>query len=267
MELGKKSTYESLYNPDRLFAIPREIKRNELGITDALPFFGVDVWNHYEVSWLNRRGLPQVAIAVLHIPCESPNLIESKSMKLYFNTLNNTRFDSVDAVRETVTADLSKCAGAPIVASLQIVDGAAVAGMKALDGESLDHQDIAIEDFEVKPDVLKTVGGRVSETVYSNLLKSNCLVTGQPDWGTVSISYEGDRIDREGLLRYIVSFRNHEEFHEQCVERIFLDISRQCAPEKLSVSARYTRRGGIDINPIRTSERIEAATNDRLVRQ
>ncbi|WJF90987.1 NADPH-dependent 7-cyano-7-deazaguanine reductase QueF [Paraburkholderia bonniea] len=267
MELGKKSTYESLYNPDRLFAIPREIKRNELGITAALPFSGFDIWNHYEVSWLNQKGLPQVAMAELHIPCDSPNLIESKSMKLYFNTLNNTRYDSLAAVQETIAADLSECAGAPVLVKLDRVDGAEVPGMKALSGESLDHQDIEINTFEVTSATLQTVGGRVAETVYSNLLKSNCLVTGQPDWGTVSVSYEGEKICREGLLRYIVSFRNHEEFHEQCVERIFLDISRRCAPDRLTVSARYTRRGGIDINPIRSSEPIAVVLNERLVRQ
>ncbi|RKP46053.1 NADPH-dependent 7-cyano-7-deazaguanine reductase QueF [Trinickia fusca] len=267
MELGKQSKYESTYNPDKLFAIPRTIKREEIGITGELPFFGVDVWNHYEVSWLTPRGVPRVAIATIVVPCTSANVIESKSMKLYFNTFNNTSFGTQAEVERIAARDLSHCAGAPVSVTLEPLEGAAAQQIGAPAGSSIDEQDIAIDKFSVDRQLLATHDEHVSETLYSNLLKSNCLVTGQPDWGTVSITYEGRRIDRAALLKYVVSFRNHEEFHEQCVERIFKDIQDQCAPTRLTVAARYTRRGGIDINPVRSSEPLHDAPNQRLIRQ
>lgn len=267
MELGKQSKYESTYNPDKLFGIPRAIKRAEIGITGALPFFGVDVWNHYEVSWLTQRGVPRVAIATIIVPCTSPNVIESKSMKLYFNTFNNTRFESQAEVERIAALDLSRCAGAPVSVTLEPLERASALRIDMPEGISIDEQDVTIDHFTVDPRVLATHDERVSETLYSNLLKSNCLVTGQPDWGTVCIAYEGPRIDRAALLKYVVSFRDHEEFHEQCVERIFKDIQDRCRPSQLTVSARYTRRGGIDINPIRGSEPAQHVSNSRLIRQ
>ncbi|WP_233217438.1 NADPH-dependent 7-cyano-7-deazaguanine reductase QueF [Trinickia dabaoshanensis] len=267
MELGKQSKYESTYNPDKLFAIPRSIKRAEIGITGALPFFGVDVWNHYEVSWLTPRGVPRVAMATIVVPCASPNVIESKSMKLYFNTFNNTRFEEQAEVERIAALDLSRCAGAAVAVTLEPLERASALRIGMPEGTSIDEQDVVIDHFTVDPQVLTTHDEHVSETLYSNLLKSNCLVTGQPDWGTVSIAYEGPRIDRAGLLKYVVSFRDHEEFHEQCVERIFKDIQAHCAPARLTVSARYTRRGGIDINPIRGSEPVQHVSNIRLIRQ
>lgn len=267
MELGKQSKYESTYNPEKLFAIPRAIKRAEIGIELPLPFHGVDVWNHYEVSWLTPRGLPRVAIATIVVPCDSANVIESKSMKLYFNTFNNSRFADQAEVERTAASDLSRCAGAPVSVALDALEHASALSIGMPEGASIDDQDIAIDAFSVDRSLLTAHDELVHETLYSNLLKSNCLVTGQPDWGTVSIAYEGRRIDRASLLQYVVSFRDHEEFHEQCVERIFTDIRDRCAPARLTVSARYTRRGGLDINPIRSSEPLPAVPNMRLVRQ
>ncbi|MGV2291757.1 NADPH-dependent 7-cyano-7-deazaguanine reductase QueF [Trinickia sp. YCB016] len=267
MELGKKSNYESKYNPAKLFGIDRKTKRHEIGITGNLPFHGYDVWNHYEVSWLTPKGLPRVAIAHIVVPCDSPNVIESKSLKLYFNTLNNTSFANAEEVESITSRDLSACAAAPVLVKLDALDNHAslMPGIPA--GTSIDGQDILIDHYHVDRHLLRTCDESISETLHSNLLKSNCLVTGQPDWGTLCISYDGRRIDRASLLKYIVSFRDHEEFHEQCVERIFKDIWDQCAPSRLTVGARYTRRGGIDINPVRSSEPLPEILNVRLVRQ
>ncbi|WP_206997068.1 NADPH-dependent 7-cyano-7-deazaguanine reductase QueF [Trinickia mobilis] len=267
MELGKQSTYQSKYNPAKLFGIDRKAKRREIGITGDLPFHGFDVWNHYEVSWLTPKGLPRVALAQIVVPCDSANVIESKSLKLYFNTLNNTSFDDANEVENVTSRDLSICAAAPVSVSLHTLDNPISAMFGLPHGTSIDNQEIPIDHYQVDRQLLRTCDERINETLHSNLLKSNCLVTGQPDWGTVSISYDGHRIDPASLLKYIVSFRNHEEFHEQCVERIFKDIWDQCAPSRLTVGARYTRRGGIDINPIRSSEPIPEILNTRLVRQ
>ena len=268
MELGKPSKYESTYNAGKLYAIARATKRAEIGIEGPLPFFGMDVWNHYEVSWLTPRGVPRVAIARIVVPCTSPNVIESKSMKLYFNTFNNTSFQDEAEVERIAARDLSGCAGAPVLVALEPLEHAAARRIGSPAGVSIDDQDVLIDHYSVAPELLTVRDEYASETLYSDLLKSNCLVTGQPDWATVSIAYEGRRIDRAALLRYIVSFRDHEEFHEQCVERIFKDIRDRCAPARLAVAARYTRRGGIDINPIRSSEPLASdVPNTRLVRQ
>jgi len=267
MDLGKNSTYESKYNPTRLFGIDRKTKRHEIGITGNLPFHGYDVWNHYEVSWLTPNGLPRVAIAQIVVPCDSPNVIESKSLKLYFNTLNSTSFEDAKEVESITSRDLSVCAAAPVLVKLDALDNHANLMPGIPTGTSIDDQDIFIDHYHVDRNLLRTCDEQISETLHSNLLKSNCLVTGQPDWGTVCVSYDGPRIDRASLLKYIVSFRDHEEFHEQCVERIFKDIWDQCTPSRLTVGARYTRRGGIDINPVRSSEPLSEILNVRLVRQ
>jgi 7-cyano-7-deazaguanine reductase len=267
MELGKQSTYESKYNPAKLFGIDRKIKRHEIGITGDLPFHGYDVWNHYEVSWLTPKGLPRVAIAQIVVPCDSVNVIESKSLKLYFNTLNNTPFEDTKELESVTSRDLSACAGAPVLVKLHALDNHASLMPGIPPGVSIDNQDISIDHYQVDRQLLRTCGESISETLHSNLLKSNCLVTGQPDWGTLWVSYNGSRIDPTSLLQYIVSFRNHEEFHEQCVERIFKDVWDRCAPTRLTVGARYTRRGGVDINPIRSSEPLSEIMNARLVRQ
>lgn len=266
--LGKKSTYESHYQPGLLFPIPREAKRKEIGITGALPFKGIDIWNAYELSWLNEKGKPVVAVGEFHLPCESPCLIESKSFKLYLNSFNNTQFHSFETVASTMMNDLSQAAGIPVTVKLFALNAAPVKLIQQFTGICLDTLDITCDTYLTEPAYLSTDNEYITETVFSDLLKSNCLVTGQPDWGSVQISYTGRQINHEGLLKYLVSFRNHQEFHEQCVERIYMDIMQRCQPERLSVYARYTRRGGLDINPWRGSEGISHRLNDeRLLRQ
>jgi 7-cyano-7-deazaguanine reductase len=267
--LGKPTEYRAEYAPELLYPIPRQLKRDELGITAAtLPFVGEDLWNAYELSWLNPRGKPVVAVGSLRVPADSPNLIESKSLKLYFNSLNQTAFADTAAVIATLTRDLSAAAGAPVAVDVQALGDQPQAAIGYPQGIRLDDLDITCDTYQPAPELLATIDGTVvEETLYSHLLKSNCLVTGQPDWAMVVIRYRGRPIDRAGLLRYIVSFRNHNEFHEQCVERIFCDITRQCAPEALAVHARYTRRGGLDINPFRRSGEFRAPDNTREIRQ
>jgi 7-cyano-7-deazaguanine reductase len=255
-ELGKKSAYDTSYNPDKLFCIPRDNNRSEIGISGAaLPFYGFDQWNHYEVSWLNERGKPMVAVAEISYRCDSPYLIESKSMKLYFNTFNNTKFKDLKTVRETIMRDLSERIGAPVYVNIKLVDPFLEEHpYKRFVGTCLDDLDIACDIYCVEPNHLTTESLHVEEVLYSHLLKSNCLVTYQPDWGSIQIKYRGKKINHEGLLKYIVSYRNHNEFHEQCIERIFVDIMNRCHPDSLTVYGRYTRRGGLDINPYRSTE-------------
>ncbi len=275
-QLGQQSAYADHYDPSLLFPIPRTSKREEIGITSQLPFFGADLWTAFELSWLNQRGKPQVALAHFTIPCETPHIIESKSFKLYLNSFNNSRFDNLEAVQECLREDVNEALwrGAPArqsSAGVRVIaqQSFELQKVQELEGLNLDRLDIECDDYTPRPDFLKADHDNppVTETLVSHLLKSNCLVTGQPDWGSVQISYTGAAIDQESLLRYIVSFRNHNEFHEQCVERIFMDITRQCKPIKLSVYARYTRRGGLDINPLRTSHPIAIPANVRTARQ
>lgn len=268
-ELGKKTEYDSHYNPEKLFPIPRQGKRDEIGVPSKLPFFGFDLWNHYEVSWLNEKGKPVVALAEISYGCESPCIIESKSMKLYFNSFNNTQFKDADAVQSIVKKDIEERVGSAtsvrIIPLHHLNDDKLFVGFS---GVCLDELDIECSSYLVEQSFLTLENEMVKETLYSNLLKSNCLVTNQPDWGSVQISYKGRKINREGLLRYIVSFRNHNEFHEQCIERIFMDIMRHCQPEELTVYGRYTRRGGLDINPYRSTNNIlQGIPNRRLSRQ
>ena len=269
--LGKAVAYRDRYAPELLFPIPRQEKRTEIGLgPDApLPFFGADLWNAYELSWLNPRGKPVVALAEFRVPAASPHLIESKSFKLYLNSFNQTVIDSVATLQDLLRADLGRAAGLPV--DVRVVPLAQrpsrVIGWP--EGVSLDDQDIDVADYAgPAPELLSTgAGAVVEETLVSHLLKSNCLVTGQPDWGMVVVRYRGAPIDRAGLLRYIVSFRQHNEFHEQCVERVFVDVMRRCAPERLEVWARYTRRGGLDINPYRSSVPLPLPDNLAEIRQ
>lgn len=265
--LGKANTYVAEYQRDLLFPIARKIKRDEIHVPADLPFVGVDIWNGFELSWLNSKGKPVVAVAEFIFPCTSPNIIESKSFKLYLNSFNNTQFDSMAIVRETLQRDLSEAAGADVAVKVFSLDKLPQVKIQNFTGLSLDQLDVACDTYTVTPDYLITENTVVNETVCSNLLKSNCLVTGQPDWGSVQIHYEGKKISHAGLLKYIVSFRNHNEFHEQCVERIFMDIMQRCQPEKLSIEARYTRRGGLDINPYRSNYESSLPENVRLSRQ
>ncbi len=270
LSLGQHTDYPTEYDPSQLRAVPRQLNRQAIGLDQAsLPFTGYDTWTLYELSWLNKNGLPQVAIGEVRLPASSPNLVESKSFKLYLNSFNQTRFDNWQQVANALQTDLSACAGEAVdvtLSPLSELEGETIAG---LSGECLDHQDISIDDYRFHPEWLEDAaqGAVVSETLHSHLLKSNCLITNQPDWGSVRIAYKGKKINREKLLRYLVSFREHNEFHEQCVERIFMDIMRFCQPEKLTVYARYTRRGGLDINPYRTNMGKTPSENNRLARQ
>ncbi|MGJ7542819.1 NADPH-dependent 7-cyano-7-deazaguanine reductase QueF [Variovorax sp. LT1R16] len=275
-QLGRSSAYADRYDPTLLFPIARATQRNAMGIADdALPFFGADLWTAFELSWLNPRGKPQVAIAHITVPCETPHIIESKSFKLYLNSFNNSVFADVDAVRDTLRADLSEAAwrgsgrsggiGVKLLTP-ELFDREPV---HELDGLDLDRLDIECTHYQPAPELLTSDATQpaVTETLTSRLLKSNCLVTGQPDWGSVQIRYSGPAIDQAGLLAYIVSFRNHNEFHEPCAERMFRDIWARCRPTKLAVYARYTRRGGLDINPFRTSWPQTLPLNARTARQ
>lgn len=253
--LGKPAVYPSAYDPALLFPMPRARQRELLGLGATLPFFGMDVWNAYELSWLNMRGKPQVAIATLLVPADSPDMIESKSLKLYLNSLNQSRLAGSEALLALLQTDLSAGFGAPVQVQLTGPENFGKLKLGEFDGLLLDRLDIEIDHYRPDPALLKTDSNDVpvEETLVSHLLKSNCLVTGQPDWASVQIRYVGTPIDQEGLLRYLIGFRDHNEFHEHCVERIFVDILRQCRPQKLMVNARYTRRGGVDINPWRSN--------------
>jgi 7-cyano-7-deazaguanine reductase len=269
-ELIKRTAYEAHYNPDKLFPIPRQKKREEIGVTGALPFFGIDIWNHYEVSWLNEKGKPIVAIAQIIYGCDSTHIIESKSMKLYFNSFNNTQFKDATAVCEVVRKDLVARLGtfSLTVVITPVAEFKEEKILAKLEGICVDDLDVSCDTYSVNPEFLTTENEMVTETLYSDLLKSNCLVTNQPDWCSVQISYKGRKINREGLLRYIVSFRNDNEFHEQCVEKIFMQIMQRCQPEELTVYGRSTRRGGLDINSYRSTQELSGRVqNNRLCRQ
>ncbi|MBA1277711.1 MULTISPECIES: NADPH-dependent 7-cyano-7-deazaguanine reductase QueF [Pseudomonadaceae] len=267
--LGKTSAYVATYSPEQLFPIPRAPKWAELGLTvDTLPYRGVDIWNCYELSWLLPSGKPVVAIGEFSIPADSPNIIESKSFKLYLNSLNQSVFESREELVEVMVKDLSAAAGKPVGVRLRTLDEVTGEGIAPLAGRCIDELDVAIEHYDSpRADLLNCDPSRqVEECVYSHLLKSNCPVTGQPDWGTVVVEYRGAALDHGSLLTYLVSFRQHADFHEQCVERIFLDLQRLLKPEWLTVYARYVRRGGLDINPYRSTEAV-TVNNGRLVRQ
>ena len=267
--LGKAVSYVDRYDPDLLFPIPRATNRAELGIGTSLPFHGVDVWNAYELSWLDAHGKPEIAIAQFRIPATSPNIIESKSFKLYLNSYNRERVADADELHARIVRDLSAAAGIEVEVELTAAEQFSAVTLSELAGDSIDAQTIDIDDYGPPNAAHLSVvanGDPVEESLVSNLLKSNCPVTGQPDWASVQIRYSGPRIERAGLLRYLISFREHAEFHEQCVERIFVDVLRACAPRSLSVYARYTRRGGLDINPWRASH-TDTPTNPRGARQ
>lgn len=274
-QLGKSSNYVDQYDAALLFPIARRSKRVEIGLAATLPFFGADLWTAYELSWLNPRGKPQLALARITVPAESTHIVESKSVKLYLNSFNNSVFADASAVQTRLREDLSAAVwqGGAVMSSvgvqLVLPQDFDKEPVHELDGLSLDRLDLECSHYQPAPELLTAQSNEapVTETLTSQLLKSNCLVTGQPDWGSLRISYTGPQIDQACLLQYIVSFRNHNEFHEQCVERIFMDIWRACKPSKLEVYARYTRRGGVDINPWRTSHPMAAPVNIRTARQ
>lgn len=261
--LGRAVDYPRHYDASLLFPIARSVGRSALPLDATLPFIGHDRWHAYELSWLDVRGKPVVATATFTVPAGSPHLVESKSLKLYLNSFNATRFDDADAVRARIAEDLSQAAGAVVSVAF---------GLPPMttddDAFLIDTLEVTVDDYgPPDPTHLHCKGGHANETLRSQLLKSNCPVTGQPDWAEVRIGYRGPRIDRAGLLRYLVSFRDHAEFHEQCVERIFVDVLVHCAPQSLSVEARYTRRGGLDINPWRATPGHPAPLAGRDLRQ
>ena len=269
LSLGKQVDYEFEYNPDLLQGVPRSLSRDTLNLASSgLPFDGIDTWTGYELSWLNLKGKPNVAILECHVPITSKNLIESKSFKLYLNSFNQTKFASAEDVRQVLQADLSACAGEPVEVKLILPEQFSSLQFQEFNGTLLDSLDVEIDQYSPNTQYLtvaKSEAG-VQETLVSHLLKSNCLITSQPDWASIQIRYEGKAIEHEGLLKYLISFRQHNEFHEQCVERIYNDIMQHCQPDKLTVCARYTRRGGLDINPFRSNYEAPYA-NHRQARQ
>jgi 7-cyano-7-deazaguanine reductase len=267
--LGKPAAYATQRDPTLLFALPRERGRAELGIAEPLPFLGVDIWNAYEFSWLDARGKPRVALVEFRVPATSGNIIESKSFKLYLNSYSQTRVPDSDTLREWLAEDLSNAAEGPVSVQLGTPTSKESLSLQQLEGELIDDLPIGVEHYgPPKPELLYgNPDAVVEESLVTHLFKSNCPVTGQPDWASVQIHYHGPRLGRDGLLRYLVSFREHADFHEQCVERMFRDILAACAPDRLSVYARYTRRGGIDINPFRTTPGWMQPENTRTARQ
>lgn len=268
--LGKTTQYPQHYDANQLQSVPRALNREALGLSaDTLPFHGGDIWTGYELSWLDKTGKPQVAIGEFILPFDSPNLIESKSFKLYLNSFNQSGFDTWEQVRTLLCNDLSLCAGSPVSVTLSPLRHFSGHSLTQFEGVLLDDLPINIDHYQYNAQQLQLdtkYSQIVDEIVASDLLKSNCLITGQPDWGSIQIHYQGPRIDHTSLLGYLISFRQHNEFHEQCVERIFTDIMAHCQPQKLTVYARYTRRGGLDINPFRSNFE-ELPNNCRLARQ
>jgi len=265
--LGKPTDYPAEYSPQVLFAVPRIEARRALGLGAELPFQGEDVWNAWDLTWLEPTGKPVAATAVIIVPAESVNIVESKSLKLYLNSLAMSRYASIDEVAEIIRRDLSRITESEVQISLAPARAFSTGRIVDLPGDCIDDLDVEIGASGVDAKTLKTAGeDSIEEELHSHLLRSNCPVTHQPDMGSILIRYRGPAIDRESLLRYIVSFRQHNDFHEACVERIFLDIKASCHPEKLTVYARYNRRGGLDINPFR-SDFETTAENLRLWRQ
>lgn len=268
--LGQQTQYISTYAPELLFPIPRQQARQSLSLDSAsLPFYGVDIWTGYELSWLDERGKPVVAVAEFDIPFDSPSIVESKSFKLYLNSLNQTRFANIEQVKNTLVNDLSLAIGAAVGVKMESLPARyLLTAVTELDGLCIDDLPVEVEHYHPAPELLTADAGQVvDEKLVSHLLKSNCPVTGQPDWASVQVSYSGPKIDRDALLRYIISFREHQDFHEHCVERMFVDILARCQPRALSVYARYTRRGGLDINPFRSTDIHALPPEVRLVRQ
>jgi 7-cyano-7-deazaguanine reductase len=275
LTLGKATSYCSEYTPELLQAVPRSLNRDGLAISaEDLPFSGEDVWYGYELSWLNRSGKPVVAVAEFRFPCTSINIVESKSFKLYLNSFNQSRFSSWQDVENCLVIDLSNTCGSIAEVKLFSVDNcpALQISRQVFSEETIciDDIELDIENYQLDPTLLvdansedKTVK---NENLVSHLLKSNCLITNQPDWASIYIQYSGQKISQASLLAYLVSFRQHNEFHEQCVERIFCDIKKYCNVTDLTVFARYTRRGGLDINPFRSTSKLRAPMG-RTLRQ
>lgn len=252
-QLGKKTEYIQTYSPQLLFPVPRKLARDKIPLSEALPFQGVDIWNGFELSWLNPKGKPEIAMAEFQFPCETLNVVESKSFKLYLNSFNQTHFESFDQMEKMIYRDLVQVVQGEIHIRLIPVSEFHLLKINDFTGTCLDLLDIETDTYRVNANFLTTKDTYREETLYSHLLKSNCMATGQPDWGSILIRYKGDKIDHEGLLKYIISYRNHVGFAEHCVEQIYCDILNRCRPKHLTVYGRYTKRGGLDINPFRSN--------------
>ncbi len=267
LPLGKTTRYPDRYAPDTLCRIERAGNRERIGLGKVVPFSGVDIWNAWDLTWLDARGQPQAATAEIRIPADSPGIVESKSMKLYLGSFAMSGHASPAAVRDLIAGDLGDCTGADVSVRIDTLGSSQARGLQRLPGESLDRISTGCGEWEVNADLLRADAATVvSEDLYSDALRSLCPVTAQPDLGSVLFCYEGPRIERASLLRYIVSYRQHQDFHENCVERMFVDIVERCGAHKLTVYARYQRRGGIDINPFRSNFE-DAPRNLRLWRQ
>jgi len=268
LPLGHLSSLSTSYDPDQLRAIPRQFSREDIGITpnSPLPFLGEDVWNCWELSWLDSKGKPAVAVAEIRIPATTPNMVESKSLKLYLNSFSMTRINSPEVLRQTLAQDIGQVVEGAISVALIMPEAFGKLRIMEPEGICIDRQHISVTEYSINPDLLVVDNHSVSETLFSRLIRTNCPVTGQPDWATVCIIYTGPRIHPDSLLHYFVSFRQHQGFHESCVETMFCHILHKCAPEALTLWARYTRRGGIDINPFRSTEK-SSSPNFRHPRQ
>jgi len=265
--LGHATGYPDTYDPGQLFSVPRAAQRAALGLGATLPFAGSDLWTAYELTWLDRHGKPEVAIGTIEVPASSPSIVESKSMKLYLGSFAQSSFDDADEVAATMARDLTRSTGAAVRVALIRPDAFAQQRIDALEGESLDALAIELTRYDVDPATLASGGEICDEALTTDLFRSVCPITAQPDIASMRIVYRGPRIDRAGLLRYLVSYRRHPGFHEHCVERIFVDVLSRCRCERLAVYARFTRRGGIDINPFRSSDAIAIPANVRTARQ
>lgn len=265
--LGKATDYPDRYDPALLFPIERAAQREGIGLTGALPFRGADLWTAYEISWLDARGKPQLAIGRLAVPADSPAIVESKSLKLYLGSFAQERLPGIDALGRRIGDDLERACGAAVHVELTPAARFEELALEELPGESLDGLDVALDAYEPAPELLRSGGAETEETLRSALFRSNCPVTGQPDYADVMVRYRGPRVDRAGLFRYLVSYRKHAAFHETCVERIFVDVLERCRPSALTVHARFLRRGGIDINPFRSNFESAPAATARTPRQ
>ena len=262
LPLGRETDYPQNYAPDVLFPIARDESRGPLGLAGPLPFSGTDIWNAWELTWLGPGRLPKVATAEIRVPAESPNLVESKSLKLYLGSFAMSEFEDDAAVCAAIERDLSAVTGAAVEVALDADVTVVEAG-----GTCIDNAEAECTAADVDASLLEADDGEiVDDCLHTHLLRSLCPVTGQPDLGSLIVRYTGPRIDQVALLRYVVSFRQHQDFHEACVERMFVDILERCRPTRLGIHARYQRRGGIDINPFRSSE-DERPANTRLWRQ
>lgn len=268
LPLGRPTDYSDKYAPELLCPIPRADSREPLGLSGDLPFHGRDIWNAWELTWLGAAGRPSVATAEIIVPADSPSIIESKSLKLYLNSFAMSTFSSATEVAETVARDLSACAGKETRVLVMPIQDTEARRVSRLAGICLDSLPVTCSEWQVDASLLQADENTVVvEDLHTHLLRSLCPVTSQPDIGSLQICYRGPKIDPASLLRYVVSFRQHSDFHEACVERMFIDILSRCEPETLTIQARYQRRGGLDINPFRSNDANDPPINLRLWRQ